>query len=141
MITIRLADWNTRLNKYIKAVELKKFKYGSHDCIKFSAGAFHAVTGLNALDGIANYSDAKSAMDLLNDYGGVFSATDTALREHPVEVKKPTLAITGDIVGLYNQDGDETVGVVYDMGSIAVVGKKGLEFVPLAKNAVRCWSV
>ena len=141
MITIRKQDWETSLYKYIKKVELKTFKYGQHDCIKFSAGAFFAVTGLNALDGIPKYANAKSALELLNEYGGVFKATNTALLKHPVEVKDVTYAITGDIVGLYNQDQEETVGVVYDMGSIAVVGKKGLEFLPLRPTAVRCWSV
>ena len=141
MITIRLPDWEQRLNSYIERVGLTKFKYGTHDCIKFSAGAFKMVTGLNAMEGIEKYSNAKEALARLEEYKGVFEAVNTALLKHPVEEKEVTLAITGDIVGLYNQDGEETVGVVYDMGSIAVVGKKGLEFISLQNNAIKCWSV
>ena len=141
MITIRLPDWQERLEKYIERVGLTKFRYGSHDCIKFSAGAFKMITGLDAMKGVEDYSKAIQAKALLEKYGGVFEAVNTALLKHPVEEKNVTLAITGDIVGLYNQDNEETVGVVYDMGSIAVVGKKGLEFIPLHSNAVRCWSI
>ena len=141
MITIRKENWEKSLNDYVKNVGLTKFKYGQHDCIKFSAGAFKAVTGLDAMAGIESYSNVKQAMAMLEKHKGVFAATHTALTKHPVEEKEVTRAITGDIVGLLNQDGEETVGVVYDMGSIAVVGKQGLHFIPLHPNAVRCWSV
>ena len=141
MITIRKENWESSLNDYIERVGLTKFRYGQHDCIKFSAGAFKAVTGLDAMKGIEKYANAKQALEMLEKYGGVFKATHAALTKHPVEEKDAKYAITGDIVGLINQDGEETVGAVYDMGSIAVVGKKGLHFIPLHPNAVRCWSV
>ena len=141
MITIRYNDWEAKLSAYIRTVELRKFKYGSHDCIKFAAGAFKAITGFDAMQGIAKYTNAKQALAMLQEHGGVFKATHYALVKYPVERKPVSYAISGDIVGLYNQDDEETVGVVYDMGSIAVVGKKGLEFIPLHPNAVKCWSV
>ena len=141
MITIRKSNWNQRLDNYIQKVELRKFKYGQHDCIQFAAGAFKAMTGLDAMEGIPKYTKAIQAFALLEDYGGVFNATHTALMKHPVEVKPTKYAITGDIVGFRNHDDQETVGVVYDMGSIAVVGSKGLEFIPVFPNAVKCWSV
>ena len=141
MITIRKQDWEEKLKAYIKDVGLRGFKYGHHDCVQFSAGAFKAMTGLDPLKGIAKYKTVREVSDLLEDMGGLFAATDTMLSQLPVESKPPTQAITGDIVGFYNQDDDETVGVVYDMGSIAVVGKKGLQFIALHPTAVRCWSV
>ena len=141
MITIRKHDWEEKLKAYVNDVGLRGFKYGHHDCVKFSAGAFKAMTGLDPLKGIAKYKTVREASDMLEDMGGLFSATDTMLTQLPVKRKSPKLAITGDIVGLYNQDDEETVGVVYDMGSIAVVGKNGLHFIALHPTAIRCWSV
>lgn len=141
MITIRKKDWQERLTAYIRKVELRKFKYGTHDCIIFSAGAFNAVTGLNALQGIPKYKNTKEAVAMLTEYKGVFKAVDTALLRHPVESKEPGFAVPGDIVGFVNHEGEETVGVVFDIGSIAAVGKQGLEFIPIHPNAIRCWSV
>ena len=141
MIRIRKADWETCLYSYCDKKRSAKFKYGSHDCVKFSAGAVKAMTGLNVLSGIVNYKSLKQGKAILDAAGGLFNATQACLKEYPIAEVKVGEAVTGDVIGFLNDNQEEQIGIMYDLGSIVSVGKSGVVWTTAHGVIKRCWSV
>jgi hypothetical protein len=45
----RLPDWPERLADYLAAMRPHRFAWGTHDCVRFAAGAIAATTGRQVL--------------------------------------------------------------------------------------------
>lgn len=89
----RLHDWPERLVAYIESHRATPFAYGPHDCVRFAAGAVHAVTGVDVLQSV-QWSDLRTAVQLLRAHGGLAGAVDSVLPR----LQTPALAQRGDIV-------------------------------------------
>ena len=139
MIIIRRDDWEERLVKYVNTRLESRFVWGKFDCVKFAAGAVKAQTGLNVLKSIGTYN-TSAGKALLTKYNGLFNATTECLSKFPIQSVKPTRANRGDVVGFYNDDKEEQIGIVWDVGSIVTPAKIGLAYSPMSL-AVKCWSV
>ena len=88
----RLPDWPERLAAYLQTVRQRPFAWGTHDCVRFTAGAVQAVTGRDLLP--AQWADAATAARLLRALGGLRGAVGTVLQPLPA----PAFAQRGDVV-------------------------------------------
>ena len=93
---MRVENWEHKLNEYIEANKDKAFKYGTWDCCIFTAGAVHAITGINHIKGF-KYKSKKVAEKILEANGGIVTILDEKFKQIP-----SSLAKRGDLV-LYNQ--------------------------------------
>ena len=141
MIRIRHNDWQTKFYAYCNSKQSVKFKYGSHDCVKFSAGAVKAMTRLDVLAKIGSYKSLREGKALIDSYGGLFRATHYCVTEYPIAAVPVGEAVTGDVVGFLNDKGNEQIGIMYDLGSIISVAKTGVIYIPAHSRVKRCWSV
>ena len=141
MIKIRKSDWHNKLIAYCNAKSSVKFKYGSHDCVKFSAGAIKAMTGKDVLIGVTKYKTIKQGLEIIKSYGTLFDAVDNCLTQFPIEEVPVGEAVTGDVVGFINDKDNQQIGIMYDLGSVVSVAKTGLIYKPAHGYIKRCWSI
>ena len=139
MIVIRKPNWEYNLWEYIEKCKTRRFRYGSHDCVRFSAGAVKVMTGINVLERAPEYNNRKTADGLLKSVG-LFDRTSDLLEQYPIQEKNVGHAITGDVVGFYNEKAEEQVGVMCDTGSFVSVSKDGTVFFPVDRVII-CWSI
>lgn len=92
IIITRLPDWPERLAAYLQASAGQRFAWGSHDCVRFAAGAVLAVTGRDLLP--AQWHDRRSAARLLRTLGGLPAAVGAVLPA----LAGPQLAQRGDVL-------------------------------------------
>ena len=88
----RLPDWPERLAAHLASHSATPFVWGSHDCVRFAAGAVHAITGRHILP--ADWSDRAEAARLLRSVGGLVPAVDAVLPR----LWTTTLAQRGDVL-------------------------------------------
>jgi hypothetical protein len=88
----RLPDWPERLAGYLSAMRPHRFAWGTHDCVRFAAGAVHAVTGQQPT--ALQWDSPAAAARLLRRVGTLAQAVGQVLPELPA----PTLAQRGDVV-------------------------------------------
>lgn len=63
----RYADWPIRLNKYLTSIKDREFKIGEHDCCHFANGAVKAMTGVDMMGDIPEYSNWDEAKAILDE--------------------------------------------------------------------------
>lgn len=67
---IRKSDWEDRLRTYLDRVNETPFKWGTHDCAMFAAGAVLAMTGVDPVPAFRDdYTDEMSARAALRAHG------------------------------------------------------------------------
>lgn len=88
----RLPDWPERLAAYLAEQRPHRFAWGTHDCVRFAAGAAAAVTGADPLP--LRWAGPAEAVRLLRQRGGLAGAVDGVLQRLP----SPALAQRGDVV-------------------------------------------
>ena len=93
----RYDDWPERLNAYLEKVGRRPFKWGTHDCCTFAAGAVKAMTGRNHMAEFrGTYRSEAEAAEALKAIGkGSLYATIRSKFGNPV---KPALAKRGDLM-------------------------------------------
>lgn len=93
----RAPDWEERLSVYLDRVIEEPFKWGSHDCALFAAGAVNAMTGTDpAADLRGTYDDrVTAALALKERAAGTLLKTAVAWFGSP---KHPAFAQRGDLV-------------------------------------------
>ncbi|MBB5709448.1 DUF6950 family protein [Sphingomonas xinjiangensis] len=93
----RAPDWEERLSVYLDRVRDEPFKWGSHDCALFAAGAVKAMTGTDpAADFRDTYTNRTGAAAALQEHGaGTLLKTVTSWLGEP---KHPAFAQRGDVV-------------------------------------------
>lgn len=69
-MTQRKSNWEQELSDYLISKREEPFKYGSHDCAHFVAGAIEAMTGENPMSDITvNYKSQLGSLKLLKTLG------------------------------------------------------------------------
>lgn len=127
----RLAEWPKLLSNYLEDCANKPFEWGKHDCMAFSAGAVHALTGHNFFPEFSDYNDEMSAFEMLSRHGGVPGIISKCLGNGSRNIMQ---AGRGNIVIVKMPE--IVSGVVDDSGQrIALVSESGgLTRVPLQKG-------
>ena len=133
---MRLADWQTRLERFIAAHVDARFRYGTWDCCLFVAGAIEAITG----------------QDLAGPFRGTYRSRRQAriahgrvreIAEHVFHNFLPVpilCAQRGDVV-LVNYSGHDLLGILSLNGrSILAVSRRGYVFLNL-DLAVKAWTL
>jgi hypothetical protein len=89
--------WESSLSNYLQEVEYEPFKWGSHDCALFAAGAVKAMTGTDLAEQFrGNYDTARGAVKALREFGaGKLQATVTQGLGEPQHI---AYAHRGDVV-------------------------------------------
>lgn len=88
----RLPDWPERLADYLAAMRPHRFAWGVHDCVRFAAGAVHAITGQQPT--ALQWQGPADAARLLRRLGTLADAVGQVLPE----LASPALAQRGDVV-------------------------------------------
>lgn len=110
------------LDEYITANLKRPFVWGSHDCVLFAAGWVRAATGKDYLAEFGQWTNARQAMRIVRNLGGLEKAINDRLTR-----LNPNLAEDGHIA-LYN-------GCMCLFSGPHIVGpnKNGLEFIDRTK--------
>jgi hypothetical protein len=129
---LKLENWPVALNDFIDARRDTAFVWGTTDCCLFAADAVEAMTGTDYVaDYRGTYTDAKGALRLINDAGGLSAFVPKSFEE-----VEPGYAQRGDVV-LLEIDDRNSLGI--HLGAvIAGQGEAGIVFVPTAL-AQRAW--
>ena len=136
----RLDTWETKLEKYLLKNNNRRFKWGKFDCVIFAAGAFKAVHGTNPLDKLEKpYTGKTGGLKLIQQLGegSLWQAADGVLAQLGFERSNPSFAQPGDLVGAYNHENLEMLGVMEDYGTCTFASEEGLARLPLAQVKVR----
>jgi len=92
--------WESKLFDYVEECHSKKFRYGSHDCVKFSMKGVEAMTGRNLLKdhgfGWKNRSEAQEWLQKKS----IIEWFDEHLEERPIKLLQ-----RGDLVCKQTDDG------------------------------------
>lgn len=124
----RLQGWESRLAAVIEHARAAPYCLGTHDCFRVACQAVEALTGVDLWRAWAGrYATRQESIRLMAEYAGDFTACFTKLFEiAPAHVAQ---ARRGDI--LEYVAGDPHLGVCVGE-RVAVLGERGLAFVPLA---------
>lgn len=132
----RYIDWPERLAQYIERHRHAPFKWGSHDCATFAAGAVHSITGAQVLAHLpGRWRNPLQAERAAQRWGGMPAAL-TALFGPPVPALQ---ALRGSIVCV-PIEGRPTLGVLAGNGHWCAPGATGLQFRPQGE-ATHAWRV
>lgn len=118
----RLREWHSRLCCAFDVAGARRFEYGRHDCLQFTAQCVEAVTGTNFASRFPAYRDEAGASALLKSHGGVEGILTACLGE-PVSYEQrvrcllPTSDLAknprdGDVILAHSKYGP-TAGVVF----------------------------
>lgn len=134
VIDTQACAWRQRLDALIAARMATPFAWGTHDCCLFAADAVLAQTGEDpAAEFRGTYSDAASALGLLQDLGGLPAVAARAGDPIP-----PLCARVGDI-GLVEYEGRASLAVC--AGPVWLVpAEQGLAALPI-DCAIAAWRV
>lgn len=80
------------LSAYITSNLKTPFEWGRHDCVLFASAWAKSVIGIDYLEGVPHWSDAKSGMRIIKKMGGLKKIVDDRL----VRIN-PNFANDGDI--------------------------------------------
>lgn len=117
------------LPEYITARLTEPFEWGRHDCVLFASGWILEATGINCVEGLNTWSNAREAAAVIDSVGGLEAAIDALF-----ERVDPNFAQDGDIA-LF--DG---IVMIYSGAQLVGPGKSGLTFVGRAKAEI-AWGV
>lgn len=131
---MRLPDWPSRLDAYLRTAGRQPFGWGRWDCVRFAAGAVHAVTG--AAVGLPDWRNRRQALVALACRGGLANATNAVLPMLP----GPRFAQRGDVV-MVRPPGQVAQALAVCVGHAwAAPGRNGLNYGDMA-HAIAAWRV
>lgn len=90
----RYHDWQLRFEAFVRERWSQPFAWGSNDCVLFAADGVEAITGEHLCPELRTHVDARSAVRLLQELGGVRAIADRALGPQIL----PQQALIGDVV-------------------------------------------
>lgn len=124
----RLSEWPQRLQAFIDSIKREPFDWTYHNCAHFAAGAVWAVTGENIA---RRYGTAITVRGLLGVIRKAGHADLPALVGAHLPAIPVSQALLADIVAIPRDDAFGcTLGVVSGEG-VAVLGPRGLSYVPI----------
>lgn len=131
----RTENWQHDLLMYLAEIAPQSGEIGQHDCVIFSAGAVHAMTGWYPDPSLFDYRSIVEGHRSLNAMG---YATLAAYLDDHFPTQAAVFARPGDLVLVLSDDG-EALGVM--QGEMAyVVGPHGLGLYP-ANAVLASWKV
>lgn len=139
----RVEGWEDKLAKYLEKCAKKHFAWGKFDCAIFAAGAFKAVYGTNPLGLLEKQYEGKTGgLKLISKLGegSLWSACDGVLEKCNMARANRNFCEPGDIVGAYNHEELEMLGVMEDYGTCTFASREGLVRLPLVEVKVR-WAL
>lgn len=133
-VAVRLPDWPSRLDEYLRSMARARFQWGACDCVLFAAGAVQAVTG--ARPALPRWTTRRQALRELARRGGLAAATDAVLPR----LAAPAMAQRGDLV-LVQPHGQAAPALAVCVGHAwAAPGRGGVNFGDL-QHATAAWGV
>lgn len=132
---VRHPHWQRDLLRYLAGVANKRVVIGTYDCVIFSAGAVHAMTGWYPDPSVFAYRTIAQGHGLLEELG---HADLSAYLDLHFQSQPPAFARPGDLV-LVASDQGEALGIMQGE-MIYLVGPNGMGVYPLA-NALSSWRV
>lgn len=132
----RVENWQLYFSSYLEEKKHIVFEWGSHDCLRFVAGAVQSITNVNFFPPDIEYSNQEEANEILNSRGGIVNVISEALGTPHSNYRK---AGRGDVVIFKNLNRLVT-GVVDDGGKrIVTITSNGFGKFPL-NNIEYIWS-
>ena len=111
---MRVADWEPRLSEVIEGARDKPFKWGVHDCCIFAADCVLAISGKDPMEGLrGQYSDRRSALEILNEHGGPDALFDARLKRIGAQEIMPAYAQRGDVISMAQENAGARIMVAY----------------------------
>lgn len=117
-----------KFHEYIAANLDRKFVWGEHDCVTFSAGWISILASKDVLEEYGDWNSAKTGLRAIQRAGGIQRQLDNRLK--PIA---PILARDGDVTLLGNSL------MLFTGSKIVGAGKDGLVFKD-RKLATCAWS-
>ena len=132
---VRLPDWQTRLEAFVRQRQHLPFAWGSNDCCLFAADAVLAITGHDLAPGLRGaYSTPQQGLRRVAARGGVQAIACKALGA----ATGPLRARVGDIV-LVQIDGQDALGLC---NGTSVLGPSAAGIVAMGMgSALAAWKV
>jgi hypothetical protein len=133
---MRLTGWEQRLAAYTRSHMRTPYRWGSHDCALFAAGAVEVITGEDfAHEFRGNYDDEPSAARVLSLIGCADVADLASRYLHEIS---PSEARRGDVVMIEGKLGPFLA--IVDGRTAVGPAARGLTHSPVAL-AQRAWGV
>jgi len=140
----RLADWQSRLERFLQENRTRRFVYGEWDCCLFAAAAIQVMTGTHPHpEYIGTYSTRVQCRDLIRretGHSGVQFIWRKVMQEHGIEEGPPGFAQRGNPVLIKRGSSGYSVGIIGFGGEIEVAASLGLKRASRAQ-AVSSWRV
>ena len=141
-------DWEKQFFKLIQERKAQPFIWGENDCCLFACDAIERMTGTDPAAWFrGKYKTQRGAYKKLKEFsgGGILEAAVKITARLGYQGINPLLAQRGDVVYCESIETEEmgvnhSLGIVSLNGEIAIPGKHGLIFIPLAR-ATRAWRV
>lgn len=135
---MRRENWPTELANYIDKRSKMPFEWGTNDCCTFACSWVHILVGFDPSVEFRCYHDAKSALKLLKEEGGVEVIAVNVCQQWGWPECPPLQAQRGDVVLMDTPQG-AAMGIC--LGSrCAFPGVDGITF-KLTGEVRRAWRI
>ena len=133
---IRLANWESLLDTFLRANLHRPFQWGEWDCGMFARKSIQVITGTDiGLKWEGTYSSREEAGKL-----DVFGIARDAAREFGLDECPPARANRGDLVIVENIPNPECFGILGLDGRVVLASPRGLGRVPHSR-VLRSWHI
>ena len=139
---IRHPDWPSRLDRYVRSAQGKRFRRGRDDCALFACGAIAAMTGEDPGAWFrGRYRSAFAARHALRLFagGGLAETVEKLAERHQATEVAPLQARRGDLVLAQGFEGIDALGICVGRAA-AFMMPRGLTFVPMDR-VLRAWRI
>lgn len=106
---IKLDGWQYKFDSFMEKAYCKSFKWGAWDCCKFADACIKEMTGESLIPKKLKWSDEKSALKSIKDYGGTLNKSIIKACKGKLEEVEPVKMSKGDLVVFKEQS--ELVGM------------------------------
>lgn len=134
----RLQDWPSRLFALVEERRNVPFKWSENDCCSFARAVIEAMTGEDPGAVFPTYATKEEAEAIISEHGTLEDLIENRCAALGFIEKPVALTQRGDLA-IFDNAGNPALGVCIG-GEVAIPGKQGLEFHPLAACR-RAWRV
>ena len=131
-------NWMLKFFDFTHQNYYEPFIWGKWDCCMFSDACIKEMTGENLIPKKLKWTDEKSAMQAIKDYGGTLAKSiDKAAKAKKLKSVKPVFLQCGDLV-IWKEE-TEMCGM-YDGQAILCPSENGIEVKP-TNLAIKGWRI